>query len=397
MKIEHSSDHRQERTQDPPIKAVGRLLVVDDLIANRRILRGLLQRFGYDIEEAQDGEEALEMIAAQDFDTILLDIMMPKMDGYEVCHRLKSDHRTEHIPVLLVTALSDRDSRLRGMHAGADEFVSKPFDSKYLPMRIQNAVRSKRLHDQVEENYRKLKESEELRDALIHMIVHDLRSPLFGIHGNLELHGLEQSEMEAGKRETVNNDYVASAHRETKRLIGMVNDLLDVHRMENNQMPVRQAYCHMDGIIAQAIESLGATLDQCRLEVNYATDTTICYTDHDILVRVCSNLLTNAVKFSPDASRIEIQVEGLKSGAMRVSILDEGPGIPAGEEERIFDKFGRLSRHEHRQPSSGLGLNFCKLAIEAHGGLIGVMPREEGGSCFWFDLPGAPDEGEISG
>ena len=283
------------------------------------------------------------------------------------------------------------------MHAGADEFVSKPFDSKYLPMRIQNAVRSKRLHDQAEENHHKLKESEELKDALIQMIVHNLRSPLFGIHGNLELHQLERAEVEAGERESVNHDYVAAAHRETKDLIRLVNDLLDVHRMENDQLPVRQAHCRLDDIMAQAMESLGAIDDGRQLEVKYITDTSTCYADHDILARVCSNLLSNAVKFSPDSSSIEIQIEGLDKGAIKVSILDQALGVPIGEEERIFDKLSRPSIQERRHLSTGLGLNFCKLAIEAHDGTIGVKQREEGGRCFWFNLPGEPGEGEIAG
>ncbi len=361
----------------------GRLLVVDDLVANRQILRGLLQRYGYEIAEAEDGETALEMIEETDYDTVLLDIMMPKMDGYEVCHRLKSNGKTEHIPVLLITALSDRDSRLKGMHAGADEFLSKPFDSKYLPIRIQNAVRAKRLHDQVEENYYKLKASEELRDGLVHMIVHDLRSPLFGIHGNLELHQVDH-----GPVPNENEDFVGAALRETKRMIGMVNALLDIHRLENQQMPINATTCDLREVVDEAVASLGANLarDQVRIEIE--EEDMGCHADREILVRIFNNLLNNAAKFSKPGEPIDVHIGRVSEDAVLIEILDNGPGIPLGEEQAVFEKFGQASEVKGgAQPSSGLGLNFCKLAVEAHGGRIGVDNRMDGGSRFWFILP----------
>ena len=359
----------------------GRLLVVDDLVANRQILRGLLQRFGYEIEEAEDGETALEMIEDREFDTVLLDIMMPKMDGFQVCHRLKSNQKTEHIPILLITALSDRDSRLKGMHAGADEFLSKPFDSKYLPIRIQNAVRAKRLHDQVEENYHKLKASEELRDGLVHMIVHDLRSPLFGIHGNLELHELDHGQNEDG------NVFVSAALRETKRMIGMVNDLLDIHRLENHQMPIRRTTCELGEAATEAVRTLGAVLSPNQVTISKDQDVMACSADPAIIVRIFANLFTNAAKFSPVGAPIDVQIGWVSKDAFLIEILDGGPGIPLGEESTIFEKFGQVPESQGKQPSSGLGLNFCKLAIEAHGGRIGVDNRMDGGSRFWFILP----------
>ena len=303
------------------------------------------------------------------------------MDGFEVCHRLKSNGRTEHIPILLITALSDRDSRLKGMHAGADEFLSKPFDSKYLPIRIQNAVRAKRLHDEVEENYHKLKASEELRDGLVHMIVHDLRSPLFGIHGNLELHELDHGADQSG------NEYVSSALRETKRMIGMVNDLLDIHRLENHQMPIRRTSCELEKAANQAIETLGAVLTPDQVTIEKDQDSMVCPADNDIIVRIFANLFTNAAKFSPVGSPIHVSIGWVSRDAFLVEIFDNGPGIPLGEEQTIFEKFGQVPDSKGKQPSSGLGLNFCKLAIEAHGGRIGVDNRMEGGSRFWFILP----------
>ena len=323
----------------------------------------------------------LELIEKKEFDTVLLDIMMPKMDGYEVCHRLKSSSKTEHIPILLITALSDRNSRLKGMHAGADEFLSKPFDSNYLPIRIQNTVRAKRLHDQVEENYHNLKASEELRDGLVHMIVHDLRSPLFGIHGNLELH-----ELDHGRNEEEGH-FVGAAMRETKRMISMVNDLLDIHRLENHQMPIRRTDCELGQAARDAVETLGAVLTAGQVTIEPTQPQMICPADREIIVRFFANLFTNAAKFSPEGSPINVQIGWVSNDAFLIEILDNGPCIPLGEEATIFEKFGQFPDSKGKQPSSDLGLNFCKLAIEAHGGRIGVDNRMEGGNRFWFILP----------
>ena len=362
--------------------SVGRLLVVDDLEANRRILRGLLQRFGYEISEAEDGEVALSMIKEHDFDTILLDIMMPKMDGYEVCNRLKSDLRTEHIPVLLVTALCDRDSRLKGMQAGADEFLSKPFDSKYLPIRIQNAVRSKRLHDQVEDNYDQLRRSEEARNALVQTIVHDLRSPLCGIQGSLDLHEQAAEEPVEAKR------HIDRARSEAKRMTSMVNDLLDLHRLEAGEIILRQAPCRVTTLVGEAAKALGRNTDISRLQLQLSSPDLTCHADHDLLVRVLCNLLSQAISVSPENAPIMIMGSLQSDESVRIVVHDSGSIIPADLRETIFEKF-----HQNAESnklglfSTGLGLAYSKLAIEAHGGKIGVEEGVKSGNAFWFTLP----------
>lgn len=363
--------------------SMGRLLVVDDLEANRRILRGLLQRFGYEISEAEDGEMALKMIAEDDYDTILLDIMMPKMDGYEVCNRLKSNLRTEHIPVLLVTALCDRDSRLKGMQAGADEFLSKPFDSKYLPIRIQNAVRAKRLHDQVEDNFNQLSRSEQARNALVQTIVHDLRSPLCSIQGSLDLH--EQTTDPQAARQHIDH-----ARLEARRMTGMVGDLLDVHRFEAGEIVVNGDEHRVTTLVGEAAKDLQGNANINRLQLQLSSPELCCHVDRAIFIRVLRNLMARALSVSSDDSMVPILGAMAEDGTVRLVVRDSGTVIPADLQESIFEKFQQdptVIQAGLKSATTGLGLTYCKLAVEAHGGSIGVNESPHGGNEFWVMLP----------
>ena len=370
----------------------GRLLIVDDLHFNRRLLRDILKRHNFEMHEAADGLEALEKIEEYQFDTVLLDIMMPKLDGYEVCRRLKSDRRTEHIPIILITALTDRDSRLKGIDCGADDFLSKPIDAQYLPLRVRNSVHSKRLHNQAEENYTKLKEVEELRDGLLHMIIHDLRSPLFGVYGNMELLQLTANEngglIDLNVKDSL--DQLTQSRHGAEHVISMVNDLLDIHRMEENRMPIRSEEANLLQIIREGIMSLGAVLDHQRLQTDFIESPPLLQCDQSVIGRVVANLVGNAIKFSPSDTPIHIALTSSDTH-LRVSVSDRAAPISPADQSLIFEKFGQAAaRKEGRAPSTGLGLTFCKLAVEAHQGSIGVASREGTGNVFWFELPLPP-------
>lgn len=154
-------------------RVCGLVLVVDDDERNRRLLRVLVESNGHRVIEAVDGDAALQMVTVTHPDVVLLDIMMPKIDGLEVCRRLKSDPVTAHIPILLVTALTEREIRIKGMEAGADDFISKPVDQQEVALRVRNAVRTKNLFDELRARYDQLRQMQELRDNLTQMLLSD--------------------------------------------------------------------------------------------------------------------------------------------------------------------------------------------------------------------------------
>jgi two-component system sensor histidine kinase/response regulator len=183
--------HTQEgQTTQPaiqPDRRPSKILLVDDEPSNRFLMRDILSNRGYEIVEAENGRIAIEAAEAESPDTVLLDVMMPEMDGFEACRRLKQMESTRRIPVLMVSALSDRKRQIEGISAGAADFITKPIDIRDMLLRVSNAVSGKRLLDEVSENCRRLEALEANREALMLKIVHDLRSPLSGVSGNLQL------------------------------------------------------------------------------------------------------------------------------------------------------------------------------------------------------------------
>ena len=355
----------------------GDILVVDDELTNRVLLRDLLRRQGHRVTEAVDGEDALASVEDSPPDVILLDVMMPGIDGLEVCRRLTQDERTASIPILLVTALHDRNSRIAGIEAGARDFITKPVDVRDVLLRVRNALQSKKLLDKEVEHARKLLELEQMKDSLIHMLVHDLRTPLTSLNANLQL--LEADEF--GSRGELAPMPLVAAGDICGRLGEMVEAILDVHRFEAGSLVLDVDTVSAAAIIDSALRLVGAEGNRVRVDIPAESVHLDC--DPRLVRRIVLNLVDNATKFAPVDSQVVIRLSK-SDGRVRVGVVDQGPGIPEEEHERIFEKFGHCER---RGRSTGLGLTFCKLAVESHGGTIGVDSAPGRGSTFWFELP----------
>ncbi|HXI95002.1 MAG TPA: hybrid sensor histidine kinase/response regulator, partial [Candidatus Acidoferrum sp.] len=315
----------------------GRVLVVDDQDPNRLLLRDLLEAQGHEVIEAIDGSEALQQVATTSPDVVLLDIGMPGMDGFEVCRRIKAEPSTASIPVLLVTALSQRDQRLLGMAAGANDYITKPIDKSDLTLRVRNAVRMHQLYVEVEQQYRRLERLELLRDSLVHMIVHDLRSPLAGIRAYLDLLKLDG----AGRLDRDMTQSIDEARKVAVEMTEMVSDLLDVSRLEAGKMPLELALTDLGIVATDAVTGIGAAARRVSLQLEQGPERLRAMIDPSVIRRVIANLVGNAIKFTPASGRIRVAVQG-GDGGVRVSISDTGPGIAQQFHEKIFEKFGQV-------------------------------------------------------
>ena len=369
---------------------VGRVLVVDDESKNRELLKDLLEAHGHQVSEAVDGQEGLSATIEGLPDVVLLDVMMPNLDGLEVCRRLKATPKTAAIPVLLVTSLSARKERLEGIKAGANDFIAKPVDTADLVLRVRNAVAAKQLFDRLEAQYQRLRELEAMRDNLVHMIIHDLRSPLAGVYAYLQLLQLELN----GALEPKWREYLEHSIAILNRVQDMTNAVLDVSRFESSQMPMSPASVELDEVVTEALRSLGAAAAPPRVQVEPSKPPVIAWCDREIIRRVLANLVGNALKFTPEAGQVRVTMRW-EGQEVEVAVADTGRGIPPEHHQRIFEKFGQADAPADRaRHSAGLGLTFCKMAVEAHGGIIGVNSVVGKGSTFWFRLPqGPPVEG----
>jgi K+-sensing histidine kinase KdpD len=353
-----------------------RIMVVDDTPENLTLLQDMLRNHGYQVFALPNGQMALKAVTKNPPDLILLDIRMPGLNGYEVCERLKADKQTADIPIIFLSALHDADDKIKAFQAGGVDYITKPFHSEEVEARV-------RTHLQLRESYRQLKELEDLRDNLVHMVVHDMRAPLSNIGVYLDL----LATVEGTTLSPKGQQYLSAAGEANSVLIKMVGAMLDINRMEAGQLPLELTECDLAGIIPEALVRLGTLKDNRQIIVDLDRTCLPIKADSQLILRVIQNLIDNALRFTTRDGLIRI-VTHEAGDHIRVLVEDDGQGIPAAYRQKIFEKFGQVeARKAGRKYSTGLGLAFCKLAVEAHGGRIGVDSEEEEGSTFWFELP----------
>jgi signal transduction histidine kinase len=364
----------------------GHLLVVDDDAANREVLCRRLERQGHEVQTVSSGREAIDILGEAAFDLVLLDIMMPEMDGYEVLSRIKSDPALQHIPVIMISALNELQSVVRCIEAGAEDYLTKPFNPTLLKARIGACLEKKHgrdresaLFQQLQKNYERLQELERQRDDMRNMIVHDLRTPLTAV-----IVGIEMLEM-AGTLSGTQQEITAIAAGGGRTLLGMINDLLDVEKMESGSAQLQYGDVNAALLVAEAVAQVAFLAAESRTTVvtDIAATLPAFSGDAKKLSRTLVNLIANAIKFTGPGT-VTIRASQDDPSTIRFAVRDTGQGIAPESFARIFEKFGQL---DSRRVGTGLGLAFCKLAVEAHGGRIMVESTIGEGSTFSFTIP----------
>ncbi len=373
---------------DPP----GRVLVVDDLAPNVRLLSGILKIEGFEVFSAQSGPEALKAMAEIRPDVVLLDVMMPGMDGFEVCTQIRANAATAHVSVVMVTALRETADRVRAIEAGANDFLTKPVEDIEVVARVRSLVRAKRDHDALETAYRELKTAEELRDFLSEMLVHDLRTPLTTVLASLDL--LQTGKI--GKLDALQQEVTEMCARSGRHLLDLVNELLDISKLESGQMELQHESIDFAALFKDVLSHVEtqARYNSTSVALEIAPDLPILQADKDLLQRLLINLLGNALKFTRNRGQVKVAVtpslaeNDADSPGVLLAVRDNGEGIRLEDQERIFSKFGQAqSRRAGRRTSTGLGLTFCQLVAQAHGGRIWVESEVGQGSTFLVSLP----------
>jgi len=372
-----------------PSENKGDILVVDDTIANLKLLAGMLRSEGYGVRPVPSGAQALRTAARRPPDLILLDITMPEMDGYEVCRRLKEDPALADIPVIFISALSELDDKVKAFSSGGVDYVTKPFQLDEVRARVETHLRIRRLQTQVEARNAELaatnaalEQMQELRDELLHLIVHDLRAPLSGMMLSL---GMLQEDLAECIDEDSMED-IAGVTEGARLLSAMVTDLLDINRMEAGDLPLSLERQTAAALVDLAVRSLGGLVHERALTTVVPDDLELVC-DANVVRRILSNLLDNALKHTHRSVPIELSVRR-EGPVLRFSVKDEGQGIPPEFIGLVFERFGQVkARKKGRRASTGLGLAFCRLATEAHGGRISVDSTVGVGTTFWFELP----------
>jgi two-component system sensor histidine kinase/response regulator len=372
------------------------ILVADDIPANVELLLDQLNSLGYDTITAVDGPAAVAVAFEQHPDLCILDVSMPAGDlgvddrstGFEVCRRIKRDPRTARIPVIFVTALNDTSDRVRGIEAGGDDFLTKPHNRLVLGARVRSLLKLKAATDALEDSLRKLRELERVRDDLMKMIVHDLKTPLTSVLATLEM----LSDGDFGEVTTPQKVAIGDVESKSEDLLALIDDILEVARIEETNITLTLAPMAPGALLAELVHEWGHRFqqEQTTVSVSVADDAPVFTGDKGLIKRVFSNLIQNAVTHSSSPVHLELAARRAGHGVL-FTVTDNGPGIPPEYHEVIFRKFGQVEMpRTPRTRSSGLGLTFCKLVVERHRGRIWVKSAEGKGSSFYIELPVDP-------
>ena len=374
------------------------ILVADDIPANVELLLDQLNSLGYETITAVDGPSAVAAAFERHPDLCILDVSMPPGDlgvddrstGFEVCRRIKRDPRTSRIPVIFVTALNDTNDRVRGIEAGGDDFLTKPHNRLVLGARVRSLLKLKAATDALEDSLRKLRELEKVRDDLMKMIVHDLKTPLTSVLATLEM----LADGDFGEVTTTQKAAIADAETKSEDLLALIDDILEVARIEDAAITLSLEPIAPAALLAELVHEWGHrfTLEGTTAAISVADDAPVFTADKGLIKRVFSNLIQNAVTHSSHAVNLELSARRAAWGVL-FTVSDNGPGIPPEYHDLIFRKFGQVDMpRSPRTRSSGIGLTFCKLVVERHGGRIWVKSAEGQGSSFYIELPTDPTQ-----
>ena len=372
----------REREATPRIQRLGRILVVDDEPVNVELLVRRLEALGAVTMRATNGEQALEIAEREMPDLILLDVMMPGIGGFETCRRLKINDRTAPIPVIFATALTDAADLSNGFEVGGIDYITKPIEPIELAARVRSAIFTKRLQDELRGTNDQLRKVERSRQELIGMLGHDIRNLANSLVAFLQLVRLGQ--LDASRPEF--SELLGLSESNVTELLRMVNALLDVYKMEEGKLEADQQVCALDEIVKKSINQLAAEARARGVELECATGEMKVFVDETLLVRVMTNLLANSVKHTPTGGKATVEASNAVNGWVTVRVRDTGAGIPAVEAANVFDRFYQTAGGRSRG-GTGLGLAFCKLAVELHGGTIRVANPGEPGAVIELTLP----------
>ncbi|MEB3164307.1 MAG: hybrid sensor histidine kinase/response regulator [Prochlorothrix sp.] len=364
-----------------PIPAVpsrpATVLVIDDEPDNFDVVEALLYEENYDLHYASSGENIFARLARVDPDVLLLDVMMPDVDGLALCHQIRSHAQWRNLPIIMVTALTNKEDLAACLEAGADDFISKPVNKTELKARIHSILRIKAQYDDLQALLR-------LQEDMMHMVVHDLRNPLTVVAlaaGMLQLPNLKP-EMRQQKVEQITLS--------VQRLQSLIDSILLMAKLQTGKLTLDYTPIDLQDYCADTIEefqtiareysvSLRLVFDEASVPLTLALDKTL-------FRRILDNLIANALKFSPPNGTVTLRVYGDDQGSTFLAIQDEGPGVDPKLQEQIFERYEIGAAVQH-VAQLGLGLAFCKLAIEAHGGNITVANNETQGSTFTVCMP----------
>ncbi|HVU17487.1 MAG TPA: hybrid sensor histidine kinase/response regulator [Candidatus Didemnitutus sp.] len=363
-----------------------RLLVVDDDRLNLMLLSRILQPEGYEVIQANSGEAALEKYSASNPDLVLLDVMMPGINGFETCRELKRRCGDNLAPVVFITAKTESEDVVEGLAAGGVDYLPKPFRPRETLARIRTHLQNRLLVAQQRKLVEQLSSANAAKNRLLGMVAHDLRNPLSTMRGLAEF---LRDDARDGKLSTDQAEIIESIYGTSQSMLTMVNELLDAAVIESGEIKIHPQPSSLADLLENSVtlNNINAAKKGSKIVLHVKGLPGAVSMDGGKIKQVVDNLISNAIKFSPPSSLVTVEAGARPTDCM-VAVIDQGPGIPEGEHDKLFKDFSQTSvKPTAGEKSTGLGLAICRRIIEAHGGSISAHNRREGGCAFMFSLP----------
>lgn len=369
------------------MSAAPRVLVVDDEPRNLNLIEALLAPLGLEVVRAGGGREAIDAFRAQPMDMVLLDVMMPEVDGFTVLSEIRRlTPPGERVPVVLVTALGAREDRMRGLEAGADDFLTKPIDPNEVRCRVRTFLALHGAQIALKARAQELEALQRAKAELTSLIVHDLKNPLAAIGSNLRWIAAHWKSGRAGEQDL--QEAFDDAQAGSARMLSLVTALIDVEKAESGQLVARPAPTPLAELCDAVVRRHHKEAEEQRVGLGCETAGGVSASiDRDLVTRVLENLVENALRYAGAAGRVHVSAEK-HDGVIELVVANTGTPIPSELRGRIFDKNVSTERRA-RGSNLGLGLYFCRLAARAHGGEIVYEPNEAWPNRFVVRIPDA--------
>lgn len=394
--------------------AAARILVVDDADFNREVMTRILDKEGYQVETAVDGADALEKLHREAFDMVLLDVMMPGVDGVQVIEAMHGDERLRDLPVIMLSALNEQETVLKCIHLGAQDYLPKPINQQLLKARISAGLEKKRSHDLEREYTRRvesmsaqlqvvnerLRQADQIKTRFLATAAHDLKNPLGGILLMADHILVEAENRQLGE---VILKQASRIHGMVQRMLQIINGVLDTAVQEMGNVELAFELTNLGDLVHRVVQENEAYATSKDIRLIYVeTLAAECWgkLDRMRISQAMDNLVNNAIKYSPFGSTVRVElglriVEG--QDRVRVEVQDQGPGLTLEDLAQAFGPFQRLSAQPTGgEYSTGLGLSIVKQMVEMHDGWVWIESQPGQGATFLIELPlrGAEQESD---